>query len=443
MDSVPLLNALSKVLPVAELHERLHAFLAPLLRGLPEKRLRAVAVEAVQGILAAHSPLVSRMAAALTHREESPRATAERLYRWLWNERFSHRDLTRALYALAQRIVARYRPAVLLVAVDPVNFEKPYTEALEGVSTVYKATPPGPGGEKRLTPGYPAITATLVNLPEPAISYAAWFSYQADDFVSENAEIYRAIRTTRRLFPRYPLRFLGDAGLDDQKAFRWAAEVGGEFIVRASHRERLVEIHNPRLGRWEQEHLGDLVDTVPLPLKREVAFTHAHRTRQAQIQMGWFTARLPGEERELGVVVAREEALDRDLVLLTNVPLPDAQAAQEVYTQWRFRPQIEHTYRFDQEQGLDVEDLRVRTLERMRRVFVLVLWAALFVYHVGATWSAPAVRWLCLLGGQLTQPGTPCGPYLLLAGISMVLLTMATATFAAAHPFPRASPTCE
>jgi len=44
-----------------------------------------------------------------------------------------------------------------------------------------------------------------------------------------------------------------------------------------------------------------------------------------------------------------------------------------VYTEWRYRAQIEHTYRFDQEDGLDVEDVRVRTLERMRRVFALTL----------------------------------------------------------------------
>ncbi len=37
---------------------------------------------------------------------------------------------------------------------------------------------------------------------------------------------------------------------------------------------------------------------------------------------------------------------DRDLVLLTSVPITTQAQAQEVYTQWRHRPQIEHTYRF-------------------------------------------------------------------------------------------------
>jgi len=53
-----------------------------------------------------------------------------------------------------------------------VNFEKPYTAKLEGVSTVIKSRPPSFTGEKRKTRGYPAITATVVNLKQPAVSYA-------------------------------------------------------------------------------------------------------------------------------------------------------------------------------------------------------------------------------------------------------------------------------
>ena len=78
----------------------------------------------------------------------------------------------------------------------------------------------------------------------------------------------------------------------------------------------------------------------------------------------------------------------------------------------------------------------------MRRLFALVLLAALFVYHVQATWPASAVCWLCDLGGQLA-PALPAGPYVLLAGIGMVFVAVTTIIFARHHPFPRASPTCE
>ncbi len=178
-------NALIGKLPIAELEEALSVFLEPVTQRLPEKRLRRVAELSVQGIVAAQSPLVTKMAGGVERVQEKVLPVARRFYRFLWNKRLTHRDLLKGLYGIAQRVVDCYQPDHLVIAIDPVNFEKPYTKELEGVSTVMKSTPPGPKGEKRLTSGYPAITATIVNLPEPAITYAQWFSYRTEDFISE------------------------------------------------------------------------------------------------------------------------------------------------------------------------------------------------------------------------------------------------------------------
>lgn len=428
-------------LPVVELMDALSAFLEPVSMQLPEKRLREVGKLAVQGVIGGQSPLVAQMARGVAREDKTIWPTAKRLYRFMWNERFSHRDLLKGLYGIAQRTVAQHAPAHVVVALDPVNFEKRYTKELEGVSTVRKSTPPGPRGQARLTSGYPAMTATVVNLPEPVVTYANWFSYVTDEFVSENREIYRAIRITRALFPRTQLRFVGDAGLDDQKIFRWVDLVKGEFIIRACH-NRKVEVYNERLDRWEEELLDDLTATVPLPLKLQVAFTHARKMRVVEMALGWLHIRLPETRQELWVIVAHDPDRDYDLVLITNVPVHNAHDAQTVYTQWRYRPQIEHTYRFDQEDGLDVEDVRVQTLERMRRIFVLVLLAALFVYHISHSWPHHAVLWLRRLGGKLGLSLDRDGPYVLLAGIRAVFVTVATLAFAAKHPFPRGGETC-
>lgn len=424
-------------LPVAELQAGLDLFLQPALQRLPEERLRTVAKLAVQGILGSQSPLLTQMARGVVREEETIWPAAKRLYRFVWNKRFSHRDLLKGLYGMAQRTVAECQPSYLVVALDPVNFEKPYTEKLEGVSTVMKSTPPPPKGQKkRLTPGYPAITATVVNLPQPLLTYANWFSYVTADFVSENREIYRAIRTTRALFPHTKLRFVGDAGLDDQKIFHQMDLVGAQFTIRSCH-NRTVEVYNDRLDRWEEELLYDLTASVPLPLKFRVAFTHARKVRHVDMELGWLMIRLPNTHQVLWALVAHDPDYDRDLILLTSIPVRTAADAQAVYTEWRYRPRIEHTYRFDQEAGLDVEDMRVQTLERMRRVFALVLMAALFVYHVAHVWPYRMVLWLRRLGGKLGLASDLDGPYVLLAGIGAVFLAAATLAFAAQHPFPR------
>lgn len=428
-------------LPVVELTDVLDTFLTPVLRHLPEKRLREVGKLAVRGILAGQSPVVAQIARGVAREEETILPTAKRLYRFVWNRRFSHRWLLKGLYGLAQCRVDEYAPTHLVVALDPVNFEKPYTKRLEDVCTVMKSTPPGERGQKRLTSGYPAMTATVVNLPEPVVTYASWFSYLSEEFVSENREIYRAIRITRALFPHLKLRFVGDAGLDDQKVFGWVGLVDGEFIIR-SHHDRTVEVYNERLDRWEAESLDDLTATVPFALQLRVTFTHARKVRTAVVSLGWLQIRLPDTQQILWALVANDPDYEREVVLLTNIPIHTPQDARTVFTEWRHRPQIEHTYRFDQEDGLNIEDVRVQTVERMRRIFVLVLIAALFVYYINHSWPQAAVLWLRKLGGKLGLPSDRDGPYVLLAGIRAVLITIATLTFAAQHPFPSTGATC-
>jgi hypothetical protein len=65
------------------------------------------------------------------------------------------------------------------------------------------------------------------------------------DFLSQNHEIKCALKQSRQLFEQYQLRFVGDAGLDDQKIFGWVAECHSEFVIRASQLDRVVEIYNP------------------------------------------------------------------------------------------------------------------------------------------------------------------------------------------------------
>ena len=209
----------------------------------------------------------------------------------------------------------------------------------------------------------------------------------------------------------------------------------GEFVIRACH-ERNVEVYNPRRHCWEAEKLFALTTNVAFEFEQEVLFTPARKTHRAQIGFGWLHLRLPETQQELWVLVAHDFARDYDVLLLTNVPLDSTTVVQQVYADWRRRGQIEHGYRFEQEAGLDVEDMRVETVERMRRLFLFVLLAAQFVCHIDRTWNRQAVRWLRLLGGKLDLESDRDGLYVLLRGISAVWQTAATLTFATNNPFP-------
>jgi hypothetical protein len=430
------LEAILAKLPIERIKQNISNHIEPLTVMMPDKRMGSVIEIIIMGILGGQTPVITGIARHNGKEDGESWATAKRIYRLLDNKRLKTKELYEGLYRAGQKVVEQEEPEYLVVAVDPVNFEKPYAKAIEGVSIVHKATPPDLDGHARLAHGYPAITAMIVNTAVPVTSYANWFSYKTADFISQNKEIEQAFTTTHRLYPHYPIRFVGDSGLDDQKIFAQVGNLKQEFIFRASHLERIIEVYNDRLDRWETEGLQDLVDSVPYQATFEVLFTHAGKNRLDMIQFGWFKVRIPGTTQPLWVLVADDLTLNRQLVLITNIPLKSLAVVQQIYNDWRLRTRIEHGYRFDQEQGLDVEDMRVHTVERMRRLFSFVLLAAQVVFVIGELWPPTAVLWLRQLGGKLGLSGDRDGPYWLLQGIAAVIISSMTLSFVFLHPFP-------
>ena len=436
------LESILAKLPITEIQRAIRRYTKPLMEMLPDKRMKKVLENMVLGILGGQTPVITGMARQAGKQAGETWAAAKSMYRLLGNKHLETKVIYQGLYRVGQKVVESENPDYLVVAVDPVNFEKPYTKALEGVSIVHKATPPDLMGHVRLTHGYPAITATIVNTKVPVTSYANWFSYQTADFISQNKEVEQAFETTCQLYPERDMRFVGDSGLDDQKMFAKVERLKQKFIFRVSHLERIVEVYNERLDRWETEKLLDLVDSVPHQITFQVLFKHAGETRLDTVHFGWFKMRIPGTQESLWILVADDETLNRQLVLITNIPLTTIPIVQQVYNDWRLRTRIEHGYRFDQEQGLDVEDMRVQTVDRMRRLFAIVLISAQIVFIISEQWPPKAVLWLRQLGGKLGIPTDRNGPYWLLQGLSAVIVSSMTLSFVFLHPFPFHEGTC-
>jgi hypothetical protein len=226
MDSVVIDEVLDK-LPTNEPDESLGEFVAPFTEVLPDERLRRVVPPAVRGgIVAGESPIITAMARSVERTESSTWAAAKRIYRFLENRRLPARVLKEGLYRCARATVEEEDPDYLVVAPDPVNFEKPYThDESEGVSTPCIRAPRRTDTARRAwlsrIPGHNG--ATVVNTRVPATTYADWFSYTTG-FISEDREIHRAMETTGRLFPKRRVRFVGDGGLDDRKIFEWMGQ---------------------------------------------------------------------------------------------------------------------------------------------------------------------------------------------------------------------------
>ena len=422
--------------------DELRAFLRPLWVLYPDKRLQRSVTGMVKGLITTQMPHISK-AMHMSDSKPTPWASAKRGYRLLSTKRVTTWKMTKSLYRLAQRTVCEEQAERLVVAVDPVQFEKPYTRRLEGVCRVHKSRPPDVRGKARLTWGYPAITATVVNLSRPATTYAHWFSYESADFLSQNREVYRALRTTRALFPHHQLCFVMDGGGDDQKFFQWVHQMQGEFIVTVAHKNRKVEVWNPRRHEWEPLSIEELMALVLWEGTFRTRFLRAGRIKERTIRLGWFRIRLPEHPKApLWLLVTEtldanlDEGEERVVALLTNIPVVNLATAQQVYQDWRLRGRIEHGYRFDQEAGLDIEQLLVRSLDRMQRMFIFVLWAMHFITHVLVTWPREIVVWFQVLGGKFGRKQDRSGLYWFLWGLASVWITDATLAFADSHPFP-------
>ena len=97
------------------------------MKRLPDQRLKQVAGRAISGILGSESPIVTQMAQVVARTASGVWASSKQLYRFLKNERFTHQAIAEGLYEISYANVMRDSLDYLVVAVDPVNLEKPYT----------------------------------------------------------------------------------------------------------------------------------------------------------------------------------------------------------------------------------------------------------------------------------------------------------------------------
>ncbi len=79
--------------------------------------------------------------------------------------------------------------------------------------------------------------------------------------------------------------------------------------------------------------------------------------------------------------------------------------------------------------------MRVQTLDRMRRLFAVVLLSVQIVFAIAEHWLPSAELWLRQLRGKLGLALDHDGHYWLLNGISAVIVTAITLLFSFLPPF--------
>jgi hypothetical protein len=410
--------------------EQLEAMVGRFQAVLGDVRLVAVVRLMLQGIIAARSPVASRMAGSVPHTVRKVFYVAKRVYRFCQNPRLGQADLlVPACTDTAERASELACRGYILVALDPVNLEKPYARAMEALQKVpRKASARGisrtedlQGQKKRkeLIWGYPLMVALALGRRTIGLTYAHLFSSRAADFVSQNVEVAHAVVRTLALLAGHVVRFVADSGFDDQKLFAFIDRRPAQFVIRLCH-DRSIEVRNEPLQRWEPETLLDFSAVLWQPITFMTRLKRHHRWERAKVTLGYQKVRLPGIDLVCWLIVAHTEGFQDPWLLLSNVPILNDRIAVQLWQDYRRRGGIEAFFRCLQERGLDIEDVRLRSLEAIRRLVSLVLTAAQLVWELPRRLAAPLIEWLRQLGGKLGTHADKNGPYVLLYGLSKV-----------------------
>jgi hypothetical protein len=262
-----------------------------------------------------------------------------------------------------------------LLVLDLSDLTKPYAKKMENLARVRD------GSTGEITNGYWLCQVVGVETQGQEITplYGELYSQSAIDFISENEEIFKAIRLVSRATEKRGVWVI-DRGGDRREIYDEVVpkDKGLRFIIRMEGSRHLLS------GKIKKSALS-LAGCCPLPYATTVIREEAGKERPCFVEYGFRPVRLPEyPDVELWLVVVTGFG-QQPMMLLTNVPMRKNRkvlwwAVSSYLTRWR----IEETIRFGK-QCYALEDVRVLRYQRLRNLMVLVVAAMFFASVVLGT----------------------------------------------------------
>lgn len=345
----------------SRLRAQMEHFSGNLSRGL-SKPLRRFVGEALQGIVGRQSVLLSEIARSLN--ESIPLIKTEnRLSRNLAAD--SLRSTLQG--ALVSEASTRVREQTLLI-LDLSDVVKPYAQKMEYLTRVRD------GSTGEIADGYALTQVIAVENQGREITplYGDLYSSAASDYISENEEILRAIGHVSRACPERGIWVI-DRGAD-------RGELYDELVPPERKRRFIIRMRKDRHLRSGalKAPVLELARDTNLPYRHLVVREEKGEERTLTLRYGVRPVRLP-EHPHVPLWLVVVEGFGQDpLMILTNVPTSrQEQSVWWIVSAYLSRWRVEEAIRFIK-QSYELEDVRVRTYERLRNMTVLVMTAMYF-----------------------------------------------------------------
>lgn len=400
--------------------------------------------EIVRGIIAAGSAICQRIAAqsAVLMRAKDG---AQRVIR------FVRQESTKRSQVDAEALVARLRERGLAqlsgaesgevwLILDLCDLRKPYARRMEALMKVRDL-------QGDLVPGYRTVNVLAVTPGRRGVLYHRLFSSTAEEFVSEPAEVQRALSTTSAalagLKERLVVSWIVDRGLDDVAVWRSIWEQGEHVVCRVQHTERRGA-YPDGAGGWQvgniEQDRGSLerMATARTRLEVRVGAQRRPKRQEVTVELRAGPVRLSYEsnvrregcgemvEKTLWLVEARLVKTDlAPWLLLTDWPVTDAASALRIFQMYRQRWAVEDSFKFTKE-CVGWEQVQLLDLEAVRTMVALAWVAAGFLYELGVTLEWPEVELLARLGGWAARADCRPGKTVIARGLQR-LFALSTA----------------
>ena len=337
---------------------KIEAFSGKLSRGLPKVGQRLVR-EVLYGVQSRGSVRLSEIGRALGE-TTGMKKVIERLGRGLHRAGLRERVRKNLLEWAAGQIESE-----TLLVLDPTDISKPYAEKMQYLARVRD------GSRKQLRDGYWCCQVVGVrrNSAQVLPLYQELYSQKAPDFVSENAEILKAVEAVSQATGKRGV-WVMDRGGDRQEVLERLLEGGHGFLIRQRGDRHLVCGQGLRSGH-------ELASRCRLPYRETVVKQSGQGEQVYTLDFGVRKVRLPGFSQKLSLVVVAGLGQQPLLLLTTLAVTGSRKSLWRVVESYLARWRVEETIRFIK-QSYRLEDIRLLTYQRLRTLAVLVMAVAYF-----------------------------------------------------------------
>ena len=245
-----------------------------------------------------------------------------------------------------------------VVLFDDSDINKEYSKKLEDLDRVIDAS----SQNKKIVNGYHLCEATILtkNEKQPISIYSKIYSCKSDNFISKNNYTFESIKAAENITGN---NFTGifDRGYDDNKIFNYMSEGRRKFVVRINEDRKLI-------FKGKKKSVEEVAKVRKGKIGMKLLFDDNEKT---EVMISYTKAILPYNKKEYTLVIIYGLSEEQPMKLLTNIEIKKKEELIRVVRLYLSRWKIEEHFR-GKKQEYDFENMRVRTLESMNNLNMLL-----------------------------------------------------------------------